>query len=342
MLEWIWIWAFLALPLPIILRLLDNRRASAKPALRYPLYNQLVQIQNTDGLAVKTTWLKPALAALIWALLITALARPTWIGEPVPIPQAGRDLLLAVDISQSMREEDMQVGGRYVSRVDAVKAVVGSFVQRREGDRLGLILFGQQGYLQTPLTFDRDTVEAQLLEAQLGFAGNATAIGDAIGLAVKRLRDRPAESRVVILLTDGANTAGSDPSEGAAVAAEAGIRIHTIGIGAESVTTNSFFGLTSQRNPSADLDETTLTNIAETTGGQYFRARNPEELDRIYRALDQLEPVPEDVTFRPQKSLFHWPLSVSLGLALLWSLIAVSSNRFASSKSYQGIGESGR
>ena len=331
MLEWLWIWAFALLPLPLLVWLVDRRKAPVKPALRYPLYHQLVQIQSQNSLHKKGHWLKFLGALLIWALLVTALARPTWIGEPIPIPQAGRDLLLAVDISQSMREEDMQVGGRYVTRVDAVKAVVSSFVQRREGDRLGLILFGQQGYLQTPLTFDRDTVETQLLEAQLGFAGNATAIGDAIGLAVKRLRDRPAESRVVILLTDGANTAGSDPSEGAAVAAEAGIRIHTIGIGAESVTTSSFFGLTSQRNPSAGLDETTLTHIAETSGGQYFRARNPEELDRIYRTLDELEPVPEDITFRPQKSLFHYPLAASLGLAIIWSLLSILIGQFSAS-----------
>ncbi len=333
MLEWIWPWAFALLPLPLLMRLLQRTQASARPALRYPLYQQLVRLQDQSGNNRSRSWLRLLCALLIWTSLITALARPTWIGEPVPVPQAGRDLLLAVDISQSMREDDMLIRGSYVTRVDAVKAVVSDFVQRREGDRLGLILFGQQGYLQTPLTFDRDTVEAQLLEAQPGFAGNATAIGDAIGLAVKRLRDRPTESRVVILLTDGANTAGTDPAQGAKVAAEAGIRIHTVGIGADSKLVSGFFGQARQVNPSADLDEDTLIYIAETTGGQYFRARNPEELQDIYQLLDQLEPVPEDVTFRPQKSLFHWPLSLAIGLTLLWALLAILDNATRSMRS---------
>jgi Ca-activated chloride channel family protein len=327
MLEWLWLWAFAILPLPILVWLLDRRKASSRPALRYPLFQQLVRVQSHAKAARRRGWFKFLIALTVWVLLVSALARPTWVGEPVPIPQAGRDLLLAVDISQSMREEDMQVRGNLVSRVEAVKAVVSEFVQRREGDRVGLILFAQQGYLQTPLTFDRDTVQTQLQEAQPGFAGNATAIGDAIGLAVKRLRDRPAESRVVILLTDGANTAGTDPTEGAKVAAEAGIRIHTIGVGAESISVNSFFGLSRQVNPSADLDEETLKAVAETTGGQYFRARDPEELNNIYRYLDQLEPVPEDVTFRPQKSLFHWPLGLAIGLSMFWALVSVIASK---------------
>ena len=318
MLEWIWPWFFLLLPAPLLVYWLGGRDCSGGSAVRFPLYGRLLRMQQ-PGARARRSWIPLLMALVIWISLLAAAARPTWMGEPVPIPQAGRDLLLAVDISQSMREEDMLVRGSYVSRVDAVKAVVSDFVQRRQGDRLGLILFGQEGYLQTPLTFDRDTVERQLLEAQPGFAGNATAIGDAIGLAVKRLRDRPAESRVVILMTDGANTAGTDPLEGASVAAEAGIRIHTIGIGADSMTVRSFFGSTTQVNPSTDLDETTLTQIAQTTGGQYFRARDPDDLIQIYRLLDELEPVPEDVTFRPQKSLYHWPIALALTLALLWS-----------------------
>ena len=326
MLEWIWPLAFALLPLPLLVRLLNRSSRTDKPALRYPLFQQIVRLQGQTSSGRRRRWIKVLCATIIWCCLVVGLARPTWIGDPVPVPQAGRDLLLAVDISQSMRENDMLIRGSYVTRVDAVKAVVSDFVQRREGDRLGLILFGQQGYLQTPLTFDRDTVETQLLEAQPGFAGNATAIGDAIGLAVKRLRDRPTESRVVILLTDGANTAGTDPSEGAKVAAEAGIRIHTVGVGAERKVVSGFFGQSRQINPSADLDEVTLISVAETTGGQYFRARDPEELQDIYQLLDQLEPVPEDVTFRPQKSLFHWPLGAAIGLSLLWAFMGITAN----------------
>ncbi len=327
MLDWSWPYAFALLPLPLLVYQLVPAASPASPGLRMPLFSQIRQLQGSTGQQRANSWLKPALALLVWLLLVTAVARPTWLGDPVPLPQAGRDLLLAVDISQSMREEDMLIQGSYVPRVDAVKAVVSDFVQRRQGDRVGLILFGEQSYLQTPLTFDRNTVEKQLMEAQPGFAGNATAIGDAIGLAVKRLRDRPAESRVVILMTDGANTAGKDPMDGAAVAQEAGIRIHTIGIGADSKTVRSFFGTTSQVNPSADLDEATLQAIAEETGGRYFRARDPQEMVQIYQLLNQLEPVPEDVSFRPQRSLYHWPLLGALLLSLVWLLAAAMPGR---------------
>lgn len=323
MLEWVWPFAWALAPLPLLVRFLTPATSPAQPGLRLPLFQQVRRLQGQQKASRLGLVLKLGTALVIWLLLVCAAARPTWLGDPVPLPQAGRDLLLAVDISQSMREEDMLVRNDYIPRVDAVKAVVSDFVQRRSGDRLGLILFGEQSYLQTPLTFDRDTVERQLMEAQPGFAGNATAIGDAIGLAVKRLRDRPAESRVVILMTDGANTAGTDPLQGAEVAAEAGIRIHTIGIGADSKTVRSFFGTTSQINPSTDLDEETLQSIASTTGGRYFRARDPQELLQIYRLLDQLEPVPEDVTFRPQRSLYHWPLGAALLLSMLWVAFAV-------------------
>jgi Ca-activated chloride channel family protein len=184
-----------------------------------------------------------------------------------------------------------------------------------------LILFGERGYLQTPLTFDRNSVRIQLDEALPGFAGNATAIGDAIGLAIKLLRDRPAESRVLVMLTDGANTAGTDPRRAADIAARAGIRIHTVGVGGTTRVERSLLGFTRQVNPSANLDEDTLTYIAETTGGQFFRAHDPVELETIYRYIDELEPAPEEVTYRPQRSLFHWPLTAALGISLLLGLL---------------------
>ncbi|MFT7300578.1 MAG: Ca-activated chloride channel family protein, partial [Porticoccus sp.] len=194
------------------------------------------------------------------------------------------------------------------------------FVERRQGDRLGLILFGTRPYLQTPLTFDRKTMNTLLGEAQIGFAGEKTAIGDAIGLAIKRLKKRPENHRVLILLTDGANSAGeAQPLEAADIAAREGITIYTIGIGAEVMVQRGFFRNT-RVNPSRDLDETTLTAIADKTGGLYFRARNPEELESIYLQLDQLEPIDQEAeTVRPTRALFYWPL----GLALLCSLLLV-------------------
>lgn len=322
-LVWQWPLLFILLPIPLLLRLMLPAKNRQFDALRVPFFSELQSLQAQHKSGANLSWIAAIVCALIWILLVTAAARPTWIGDPVPLPQEGRDLMLAVDISRSMEEQDMRVRGGYASRVAAVKHVVGEFIQQRNADRIGLILFGERAYLQTPLTFDRKTVRVQLEEAQLGFAGNATAIGDAIGISIKRLRDRPAESRVLILLTDGASNAGTDPREAAKIAAEANIRIHTIGVGAESRS-----GLI--RLGGASLDEKTLQFVAQTTGGQYFRARDPAELQSIYNYIDKLEPAPEEMTFRPQKSLFHIPLVGALvlsGLLMLVRLVPFLSRR---------------
>ena len=206
----------------------------------------------------------------------------------------------------------------------ATQWVGGEFIQRRVGDRLGLILFGRQAYLQTPLTFDRETVRTLLHEAVIGLAGKETAIGDAIGLAVKRLQDNDINSRVLILLTDGANTAGEvEPIKAAELAAQHGLKIYTIGIGADEMVVSSFFG--KQRvNPSADLDEKTLTAIAEKTGGRYFRARDTQQLEQIYHLLDKLEPLEKEAqTFRPTAALYAWPLGLALLLASLLTVAKI-------------------
>jgi Ca-activated chloride channel family protein len=221
--------------------------------------------------------------------------------------------MLAVDLSRSMQERDFELAGQRVDRLSATKAVAREFIERRAGDRLGLVLFGEQAYLQTPLTFDHETLGQLLDEAAIGLAGQATAIGDAIGLAVKRLREQPAASRVLILITDGANTAGEvDPRQAAELAAREGLTIYTIGIGADSVLVRDIFG-TRRVNPSRDLDEDMLDAIAETTGGRYFRARDTEELRQIYALLDELEPLErEGQRFRPRHALFDWPLAFGL------------------------------
>ena len=255
-----------------------------------------------------SSWLTNSLKIalfLCWLCSLLALSRPQWVGDPVPLPASGRDLLLAVDISPSMRQRDMRIGGQIVNRLVAVKSVVGEFVTQREGDRLGLILFGEQAYLQTPLTFDRLTLQTLLNEAQLGFAGsNGTAIGDAIGLAVKRLEDRPKNHRVVILLTDGANNSGAlEPIKAAQLASRAKVKIYTIGVGAKNAR---------------GLDEQTLAEVAKITGGQFFRARNPAELDAIYQELNRLEPVDQEAeTIRPTRSLYHLPLGIAFILSLI-------------------------
>ncbi len=310
-----WPWMLLALPLPWLLRLVLPRAEPARmSALRVPFY-RLLSVEQPEAAPVPRRW--PLLLALLaWLLLVLAAARPQWLGEPVPLPMAGRDLMLAVDLSGSMTEEDMVIGTRVVDRLTAVKAVAGDFIERREGDRVGLILFGEQAYVQTPLTFDRATARTLLFEAVVGLAGRATAIGDAIGLAVKRLRDQPNEERVLVLLTDGANTAGSiAPLKAAELADEAGVRIYTIGVGADPRAGLGAFGLSIGRNA---IDEATLSAIAEQTGGRYFRARDVRELQGIYGLLDELEPAESDrQTVRPVAERFAWPLSVALLLSAL-------------------------
>jgi len=324
MLELLWPYALLLLPLPWLVWRFWPTASGEDAALRAPFFAAWQELHEQGdgpgGRSFSLLLLTPL--CLIWLALLVSLSRPTWIGEAISLPTTGRDLLIAVDISGSMRVEDMQIGRNQVQRIDAVKQVLSEFIERRRGDRMGLILFGTNAYLQAPLTFDNNTVRRFLLEAQLGFAGRETAIGDAIGLAVKRLRDRPAESRVLILLTDGANTAGAvQPDEAARLAADYGIRVHTIGIGADKMLVPGLFGSSFGSrtvNPSTDLDEDTLMYIASETGGRYFRARDPAELVDIYRVLDQLEPVDqEEATYRPQRSLFHWPL----GLAFICSLL---------------------
>lgn len=326
MIEWTWPWMLLLAPLPWLVRYLLPPASTRQAALRAPFYEEWHELSQSQGKRSARSSTLPALALwLLWLLLLLAAARPTWIGEAIELPNSGRDLMLAVDISGSMRIEDMQLGNNTVRRVDAVRQLGADFISRRSGDRLGLILFGTNAYVQSPLSFDTATVKRFLLEAQIGFAGQETAIGDAIGLAVKRLKERPAESRVLILLTDGQDTASSvRPLDAAALASDLGIRIYTIGIGADQMTLPGLFGSSfgsRQVNPSAELDEAGLQEIAQLTGGRYFRARNPQELANIYQLLDQLEPVEQDVvSYRPRQALAYLPLLLAMALSFALAL----------------------
>ncbi|MDH3513091.1 MAG: VWA domain-containing protein [Gammaproteobacteria bacterium] len=323
MMQFAWPWMFLLLPLPwFARRFLPPAEPSRGAALRVPFLRELARPGQVTRLSHRQWPLWLALSA--WLLMVVASGRPQWLGDPVTLPVSGRDLVLAVDLSQSMQERDFQIRGQWVDRLTATKWVANDFIARREGDRIGLILFGEQAYLQTPLTFDRTTVLTLLNEAQIGLAGRATAIGDAIGLAVKRLRGDERPNRVLILMTDGANTAGEvEPLQAAELAAREGLTIYTIGIGADEMIVRGLLG-TRRVNPSADLDEETLRAIAAQTGGQYFRARDTAELDEIYRLLDELEPVESDPeTFRPVSTLYYWPLAGALALISLLMLIKV-------------------
>ena len=324
MLNLLWPWALALAPIPFLYRWWRKPATTNTPALRAPILASAAE--GNSGSGDSRQWLRQLLLLLLglcWLSVLLALSRPVWIGEPVALPTDGRDILLAVDISGSMERDDMELRGRQVNRLVAVKSVVSDFVVERKGDRLGLILFGEKAYLQTPLTFDRLTMQTLLNEAQIGFAGsNGTAIGDAIGLAVKRLQERPENHRVVILLTDGASNAGElDPLKAADLARRAKVKIYTIGIGAEVQETWGLFGKR-VTNPSADLDEAALTQIAQTTGGQFFRATNPRELQAIYTELNRLEPIEQAAeTLRPIATLFHWPLGLAFVLSLLIALL---------------------
>lgn len=321
--EWPWIW--LLLPLPLLVWLFWPRAKQQSSALNVPFFTQVDQLGQSTNQSSGASALRAITLSAIWLCLLACCARPIWYGEVIELPLSGRDLLLAVDISGSMDTKDMVVSGSAIDRLSVVKFVVGEFVQRREQDRLGLILFGTNAYLQAPLTFDRATVNTLLQEAQLGFAGEKTAIGEAIGLAIKRLQAKPESDRVVILLTDGANTAGAvSPLQAAELAAQAGVKVYTIGVGADEIIMRSIFSPRGQRvNPSRDLDEQTLQAIADVTGGQYFRARNPEELVTIYQELDKLEPSEKDAdSFRPKRTLFYWPLIVGLAISIAWSFVS--------------------
>lgn len=305
MLDLQWPWALILIPFPVLLWWF-RKPNSANATAVYWRHNKLLE-SFTNNKHSSHSKLSALLLCLAWLSLVFAIARPTWLGEATHIPPTGRDLLIALDLSGSMQITDMTLNDRPVDRLSAAKEVLAQFIQARRGDRIGIIVFGSKAYLQAPLSFDLDTINQLVQESQIGFAGEQTAIGDAIGLGIKRLQDKPAEQKVLILMTDGANTAGRlSPLQAANFAAKEGVKIHTIGIGAEQMTVQGFFG-PKVINPSSDLDEPLLSNIAELSGGQFFRARSTEELQQVYDILDQLEPTPsEDVLQRPKTNLFHW------------------------------------
>jgi len=308
-----WPWAWWLLPLPLLVYLLPPL-ASRAAALRVP-YGEALQGIAADA-AHRPAWRRvPWLLALAWLFLCAALSRPQELGVPITPPQQARQMMLAVDLSASMTETDMQLGGQVVDRLTAAKAVLADFLDRRQGDRVGLLVFAERAYALTPLTADLATVRDQLRDAVVGLAGRQTAIGDALALSVKRLREQPQGQRVVILLTDGESNAGSiTPEKAAELAAATGVRVHTIAFGGAGGY--SMFGIPL---PGGDeIDETALRQIADKTGGRFFRARDADELAGIYAELDRLEPVAAaGVAVQPRIERYAGPLAVALLLLLL-------------------------
>ena len=323
-----WPWLLLAIPVPWVVRALLPARASRQPALRVPWGERLRKVAS-GGVMQVTPRGFPWLAMLAWCLLCVAAARPQQLGPPVAPPQVGRDMMLAVDLSASMGEQDMELGGRVVDRLTAAKAVLADFLDRRVGDRIGLVVFGDRAFALTPLTLDRDSVRQQLDASVVGLAGRATALGDAIALSTKRLHQQPSltpaqKEHVLIVLTDGVNTAGVlEPAKAAQIARDAGVRIHAIAFGGEGGGALSVFGF---RLPTGgdEVDEAGLQRIAELTGGRFFRARDTKALAGIYAEIDALEPVQrQGQAVRPKIERYPWPL----GLVLVVGVLALLARR---------------
>lgn len=318
MIHFSWPWLFLLLPLPLLARRwLPPVRANYDFALKVPFFSVLQQLSAGRG-DDKWRWQRLLPAFLVWFLLLAAAARPYWMGDVGPLPATGRDLMLVVDISGSMRARDFSLAGEPADRLEVVKRVAGDFIERRNGDRLGLILFGGRPYLRAPLSHDHVTVGILLEEAEVALAGEYTAIGDAVGLAIKRMRGLQSDSRVIILLSDGANNEGElGPQQAARLAAAEGIRIYTIGLGRQDVVAPNPYGIWSAE-AAADFERETLLAMASATGGRYFEALDTAGLEDIYRELDTLEPaLGDELSQYLATPLYLWPL----GLALLLSLV---------------------
>lgn len=322
MLEFLWPWAFwliLVFPLMRLGQLGLKRQHAALPVPDMEAFR--FETKMTDVWRDGKRWFKLLALFLAWSALVTALARPQWTGDPIPLPTTGRDMFLAVDISGSMTTDDMIVDSDTVSRLEALKHVVEPFILSRIGDRIGLILFGSNAYVYVPLTFDVQTVNELLQDVPTGIAGGQTAIGDTIGLAVKRLVERPIDHRILILMTDGSHNEGLlSPEEAVRLAKEANVRIHTIGIGRDSSDFRNFGSSRRWRFSGPRMNTEALVEIAEETNGEFYRASDTESLSRIYAHIAAIEPIDLDPeTLRPVKSLFHFPLSVSFALFMvLW------------------------
>lgn len=319
MFEFAWPWLFLCLPLPwLFWRFLPPASANKQGVIFAPFVSVAEEQPSILMNRVSIRSLRFWVILLCWVLLVAASARPQWVGKETALPETGRNLMLAVDVSGSMEIADM--GDNRTNRLEVVKQVAGEFIQRRQGDRIGLILFGSEAYLQAPLTFDHTTVATLLQDTVIGIAGRETAIGDAIGMALKRLQDASGET-ILVLLTDGANNSGHvQPQRAAELAAQQGLKVYTIGVGGEPRQVSGFFG-TRIVDTASDLDEETLRMIADVTGGEYFRATDRDTLKEIYHQLDKLEPTLKgDKTVRPTSELFAWPLSLSLIFSFLLAI----------------------
>ncbi|MBD8877498.1 VWA domain-containing protein [Roseibium polysiphoniae] len=303
MIEFAHPWAFLLLPLPLAVYWLVPPHKEQVSALRFPFFRRLSdaagRTPQAGAVIFRRTTLQNLAAIAIWALLVSALATPERVGAPIVQEKAARDVMLAIDISGSMDQNDfLSTEGERTQRLEAVKKVVGDFIESRDGDRVALIVFGAKAFVQAPFTEDLASVRALLEQTEVGMAGPHTVLGDAIGLSIKTFQASQIKDRLLILLSDGADTGSRmTPVNAAAIAAREGIEIISIGVGDPD-------GTGDQR-----LDERTLTDIADASGGAYYFAGDEAGLAEIYARIDAQKPREvETRSFRPREPLSHFLL----------------------------------
>lgn len=287
MIGFVWPWIFLILPLPLFLKQWFSTTHNSVTAINVPpsVSDALGKAQDSHKNRVVSRWFRLALPAVAWCGLLTSIAQP-YIPQPtIAQPVSGRALALLIDLSTSMERKDFKVAGDTVDRLTVVKKIASQFIANRTGDRIGLVLFGSEAFIASPPSYDLNAVNSILQSSGIGMAGRTTAMGDALGLAIKSLRDDPALEKAIVLLSDGTSNAGSvEPEDAATLASSLGITVHTIGLGSEAVNDQQQF-----QSASADLDEATLKSIADVSGGKFFRAHTTDELEQIYNEIDTIE-----------------------------------------------------
>ena len=308
MLTFLYSFAFLLLPLPALVRWFAPPRSESFPAVRVPFMARLAAAGSTRATRQIQTASSLIVPAIVWGLLILALARPQWLEAPIERTVPTRDLLLLVDLSGSMDTADFQnESGESINRLDAAKQVLAEFLHRREGDRVGLVVFGNAPFLQVPFTTDLALCTQLLEETQVGMAGPRTAFGDAIGLGIRLFEESDAPQKTIIALTDGNDSASQlPPVEAARVARDNEITMYAVAIGDPTTVGEE------------KIDEPAMRNVAEVTGGSFFLALNRKELSGIYEQLDAIETVDvKTESYRPRRDLYFWPLAVALLLSIV-------------------------
>ncbi len=310
-----YIWVFLLLPLPIVLHKLTKPYQEERVAVQTPFFDELVeisgQVPGSGSIVRKQPLLRQIITAFCWVLLLAALARPQWIEQPIIKEVPTRDLLLGVDLSGSMQTEDFtSKEDKKITRLAAVKEVLDDFLERRKGNRVGLIFFGSAPFIQAPFTEDLELCRELLAEAQVGMAGPKTAFGDTIGLAINMFKESTVKDKLLIVLTDGNDTSSKvEPVKAAQIASDNDIVIYTVAVGDPQAVGEE------------KLDEKSLRNVAKTTNGYFFRADDRKELEEIYEKIDELSTHEiETTSYRPRIDIYYWPLGIAIVLSLLMHL----------------------